>query len=80
RMPPLREVRRTFALRAVQALGLARAAWIPDYHRTRRPHVDLDALVDEGLLLRARVEDWREPVYIHPGHAEAARLAAQGLL
>lgn len=80
RMPPLPEVRRTFAVRAVQALGLARAAWIPDYHRTRRPHVDLEALVDEGLLLRARVEDWREPVYIHPGHAEAACLAAEGLL
>ncbi len=80
RMPPLPEVRRTFALRAVRALGLARAAWIPDYHRTRRPHVDLEALVDAGLLLRARVEDWREPVYIHPDHAEEARLAAEGLL
>src|SRR5215218_5890443 len=33
RMPPLPEVRRRFALQAVKALGLARAAWIPDYHR-----------------------------------------------
>ena len=80
RMPPLAEVRRTFALRTVRALGLARAAWIPDYHRTRRPHVDPEALAEEGLLLRARVEDWKDPVYIHPEHAELARQASEGRL
>jgi len=80
RMPALPEVRRTFALQAVKALGLARAAWVPDYHRTRRPHVDLAALAEEGLLLRARVEGWADPVYIHPAHQELARQAADGLL
>ena len=80
RMPVLDEVRRTFALRTVRALGLARAGWIPDYHRTRRPHVDPEALVEEGLLLRARVEGWKDPVYIHPGHAELARQASEGRL
>lgn len=80
RMPPLAEVRRTFALRTVRSLGLARAAWIPDYHRTRRPHVNPEALVEEGLLLRARVEDWNDPVYIHPEHAELARQASEGQL
>jgi uncharacterized protein YcaQ len=80
RMPSLAEVRRTFALRAVKALGLARAAWVPDYHRTRRPHVDLDALADEGALLRARVSGWDDPVYIHPDHLELAEQAASGAL
>ena len=80
RMPALAEVRRTFALRTVRALGLARAGWIPDYHRTRRPHVDPEALVEEGLLLRARVEGWKDPVYIHPEHAELARQASEGRL
>ncbi|MGZ5200887.1 MAG: winged helix-turn-helix domain-containing protein [Telluria sp.] len=79
-MPPLPEVRREFVLRAVRALGLARAAWIPDYHRTRRPHPDPDALAAQGELLRARVEGWNEPVYIHPDHAEAAQQAARGEL
>ncbi|MGI4717399.1 MAG: winged helix-turn-helix domain-containing protein [Janthinobacterium lividum] len=79
-MPPLDQVRRTFVLHAVRALGLARAAWIPDYHRTRRPHPDPEALAAEGLLLRARVEGWKEPVYIHPDHAGLARRAAQGAL
>jgi uncharacterized protein YcaQ len=67
-------------LRAVHALGMAKASWIPDYHRTRRPHPDLDALVERGELLRARVEGWSEPVYIHAGHEEAARKAAAGQL
>jgi len=80
RLPALADVRRTFALRTVKALGLAKAAWIPDYHRTRRPHVDPEALADEGLLLRASVEGWDEPLYIHPDHAGLARQAAAGLL
>jgi uncharacterized protein YcaQ len=80
RMPQLAEVRRSFVLQAVRALGLARASWIPDYHRTRRPHPDPAALADEGLLLRVRVEGWSEAVYIHPDHAELARQAASGAL
>jgi len=80
RTPSLPEVRRSFALRSVKALGLARAAWVPDYHRTRRPHVNLAALADEGALLRARVAGWDEPVYIHPEHAGLAQEAAAGTL
>lgn len=80
RMPPLDEVRRQFVLRAVRALGLARAAWIPDYHRTRRPHPDPAALAKRGELLRARVEGWDDPVYIHPELEQAAHQAAQGEL
>lgn len=79
-MPPLEEVRRSFVLHAVRALGLARAAWIPDYHRTRRPHPDPAALAEQGLLLRGRVEGWLDPVYIHPEHAELARQAMEGRL
>ena len=79
-MPPLAQVQRAFALRAVKALGVARAAWVPDYHRTRRPHVDLAQLADEGLLLRARVAGWDDPVYIHPDNAALARQAADGAL
>lgn len=79
-MPTMADTRREFALRAVKAIGACKAAWIADYHRTRRPHVDPDALVDEGLLLRARVAGWDEPVYIHPDHRELAGRAAAGLL
>ena len=80
RLPAIGEVRRSFVLEAVRALGVAKASWIPDYHRTRRPHPDPAALADQGLLLRARVAGWDEPVYIHPCHAELARQAATGRL
>lgn len=80
RIPELELVQRAFALRTVHALGLARAAWIPDYHRTRRPHVDPAQLAQEGRLLSARVEGWRDPVYIHPDHAQLAQQAADGTL
>jgi uncharacterized protein YcaQ len=80
RTPPMEAVRREFALRAVKALGLAKAAWIPDYHRTRPPHLAPQTLADEGLLLRARVEGWKEPVFVHPDHAGLLDVAAQGRL
>lgn len=79
-MPPMDETRRQFALRTVKALGVCKAAWIPDYHRTRRPHADVEALCDAGLLLRARVDGWDERLYIHPDHRELAERAAAGLL
>jgi uncharacterized protein YcaQ len=78
RMPAMDEVRRTFALNTVRALGLAKAAWVPDYYRTRAPRVDLEALVAEGALLRARVQGWNDPVYVHPELAELATAAANG--
>jgi uncharacterized protein YcaQ len=76
----MEEVRREFALRAVKALGLAKAAWIPDYHRTRAPHLAPQALADQGLLLRARVDGWKEPVFVHPEHADLLAAAAEGRL
>jgi uncharacterized protein len=80
RAPSMDEVRREFVLRAVKALGLARAAWIPDYHRSRPPHLGPQALADQGLLLRARVEGWKDPVFVHPDHADLLGAAAEGRL
>ena len=80
RLAPLADTRRDMVLRAVKALGVCKAAWIPDYHRTRRPHPDADALAAQGALLRARVAGWQAPVYIHPDHLELARRAQAGAL
>lgn len=79
-MPSMAATRRQFALHTVQALGICKADWIPDYHRTRRPHADPEQLVAEGALLRARVAGWEQPVYIHPANEALARQAAQGEL
>lgn len=71
---------RALTLAAVRALGVAKAAWIPDYHRTKPPHVDPHALADDGLLLRARVNGWHDPVFVHPDHAGLLADAAAGAL
>ncbi|MRV71910.1 hypothetical protein GJ700_09280 [Duganella sp. FT92W] len=77
-MPAMDDVRRTFVLKTVKSLGLARASWIADYFRTKPPRLDPEALVAEGALLRARVQGWDDPVYIHPDLADLAAGAAQG--
>jgi len=80
RMLPIDLVRREFVLRTVHALGLAKASWIPDYYRTRAPHPDPQQLADQGLLLRARVDGWSAPVFVHPEHAGLLERAAAGTL
>lgn len=80
RLPTLDATARALTLAAVKALGVAKAAWIPDYYRTKPPHVDPHALADAGLLLRARVDGWREPVFVHPDHAGLLADAAAGAL
>ena len=79
-LPPMAQTQRELALKSVKALGLARAAWVADYYRTRPPRPDLEALAGEGALLRARVEGWKDPVYIHPELADLAQSAADGSL
>ena len=70
--PNKKEVRRVLALKAVRALGVAVARWVPDYFRTPKKGVAslLEELADEGSLLRATIED--EPAYVHPDNAGLA--------
>ena len=78
RMPGMEDTRRELALKTVRALGLARSAWVADYYRTRPPRPDLEALAGEGLLLRARVEGWKDTVYVHRDLADLAQAASEG--
>ncbi len=84
-LPPVDEVRRTLALKAVRAMGVAGARWVADYYRFRRdearalPEV-LAGLAEEGALLPAEVEGWSEPVYIRPDNRALAEAAATGAL
>ena len=78
--PSYGEVQRTLALKAVRALGVAVARWVPDYFRTTRKGIAdlLEGLAHEGALLRARIEDWGEPAYVHPDNAGLAEAAVSG--
>jgi uncharacterized protein YcaQ len=76
--PNEQEVRRALALKAVRALGVAVARWVPDYFRMPKKGVAglLEELADEGSLLRARIED--EPAYVHPDNAGSAEKILSG--
>jgi uncharacterized protein YcaQ len=73
-------VQRELVLKAVKAMGCARAAWISDYFRTKPPRLDPETLVEQGALLRAWVDDWDDPIYVHPDNAELLEQAAAGAL
>lgn len=82
RLPPPEEVSRALVLKAVRALGVAKASWVADYFRMPKrstPGV-VRALAEEGALLRGEVEGWREPLYFHPELREQAEAAAAGEL
>jgi uncharacterized protein len=70
--PTEQEVRRALALKAVRALGVAVARWVPDYFRTPKRGAAslLEELADEGSLLRAGIGD--ELAYVHPQNAGLA--------
>jgi len=72
--------RRTLALKAVRALGVAVARWVPDYFRTPKRGISglLEGLAGEGELLRARIEGWDEPAYVHPDNAALAENVVSG--
>jgi uncharacterized protein YcaQ len=78
--PTEHEVRRALALKAVRALGVAVARWVPDYFRTPKRGTAplLEELADEGGLLRARIEGFDEPAYVHPDNAGLAEKVLSG--
>lgn len=82
RLPSTDEVRRALVLKAVRAMGIAKAKWVADYFRMDKTSTMLlpDRLADEGALTRVAVEGWKEPGFIHPDHAETAASAAAGRL
>jgi uncharacterized protein YcaQ len=61
-------VRLEFTLRAVQALGVAHASWVPDYYRLPKTGnlARLEALADDGRLQRVALEGLPGPAYRHP--------------
>jgi uncharacterized protein YcaQ len=82
RQVPKPEALRELMLRAAAASGIGTAADLADYFRLRvteaRPV--LESLASTGDLLHARVEGWREPVYLHPAAALPNRIQAAALL
>jgi uncharacterized protein len=80
RAPDLETVWRELALDAVRALGVAAARWVPDYFRTPKAATvpALEALADEGRLLRVAIESSNGVAYVHPQNAKLLAAAAAG--
>jgi uncharacterized protein YcaQ len=76
------EIRREMALKAVKSLGVALPKWVPDYFRIPKKGIItvLEDLEREGDLLRARIEGWDEPAFVHRDHRGLAEQAASGEL
>lgn len=79
--PDQAQVRERFVLDAVRALGVARSAWIGDYHR--QGPVDaalLESLAARGDLLCTAIQGRDGPAWVHRDHAGLARRVAAGRL
>jgi uncharacterized protein YcaQ len=76
------EAQRELLRRAARALGVATAADLADYWRmpVREARPRLHELVEEGGLVAARVEGWREAAFLHPGARAPRRITAAALL
>ena len=64
--------------RAARSLGVAAAPDLVDYHRLpkRVAKARVEELVEDGRLLRAEVEGWDRPAYVHPESVVPRRVDA----
>ena len=79
-LPSSEELHRTFALRAVRALGIAFPAWVPNYFNEPKKGMPqrLETLAQEGLLLRVGVKGFEGLAYVHPNQAILVENALSG--
>jgi hypothetical protein len=81
--PTIETAQRALLLIAAQALGVGTARDLADYYRLplRQATPLLNALVEEGHLLPARVEGWQHPAYLFPtAHLPRRRMRHRALL
>lgn len=78
--PPKEEALKQLALLAARSLGVATAAEVGHSYWQSTPtfRALLNELVEEGELLRAEVEGWNKPAYVHPEMIERAPKSFRG--
>ena len=69
-------------MRAAKHHGVGTFEDLTDYHRQRKPPCRplLAELVDEGRLVEATVEGWKQPAYVLPDTIVPRRITARALL
>lgn len=80
--PPMDEVKRLLALKAVRAIGVTPWNWVSDYFRTPTAGIQklLSRLAVAGELMTVEVEGHDMPWYVHPDNAALLEAAAAGEL
>ena len=82
--PPLTvaEANREMLLLGARSHGVGTARDLADYFRLRMPVARplLAELVEEGALVKAHVEGWKRPAYLHPDALRPRRVQAQTFL
>jgi len=73
-VPTREQVLVALTLKAVKAMGVALAAWVPDYFRLLKTGnaKRLEALADDGRLQRVEIEGLPGPAYLHPAAVAVA--------
>ena len=79
---PEPEARKELLVRAARHHGVGTFDDLTDYHRQRNPPCRplIRELVEEGRLLEAAVEGWRQPAYVHPDAVVPRLIGARALL
>ena len=78
--PPEHEAKKELLVLAARHHGVGTAADLTDYHRLSHTRTLLAELVEEGRLLRADVEGWTKPGFLHPDAVVPRRITARALL
>jgi uncharacterized protein len=78
--PTLAQAHAQMTERTVKALGITQARWVNDVFRTkpRLKDADLKPLLDGGRIVRAAVQGWAAPAYLHTDHLPLAQAIAAG--
>lgn len=80
--PSRAEAHRALIERAARAMGVATDTDLRDYFRTgvAETRTAIAELAEEGVLLPAAVEGWRQPAWLHRDAKRPRRIAARALL
>ena len=79
--PSEADAQRMLVERSARALGIATSAELRDYFRLKpEAKARIDELVEEGTIVPATVEGWKQPAYLHARARRPRKVHASALL